>query len=293
MGFKLYNLPYFFKEAATLVKKDLSSNILSALSLSMIFFILAMTAGFGASMSFMAGALEDEAEISVYFSSETDTAELTFSLEELDGVKQVIYIREDEAKEKMSQLLGDDSRVLSLFDYNPFSPYLEVGIELQDSQKIAETVRNFEGVEYVRDNREILDKIREISGAFNLAGIFVMFAVGAATVVLTSHIIRQGIYLNRDSIGTLQLLGAPEGFIYFPFIVNGIILSLFSGILSITLTAAASSRIYSGLSGALPFLVLPEYKTLFLGLAVFTIIASLSLGILGSVIGIKSTNPKK
>ncbi len=293
MSFKLFNLPYFFKEAGTLAKKDLSSYMLSSLSLVMIFFVLAMTAGIGYSMSFMSASLQSEAEISVYYDPGTDPDQIALDLEKIEGVNEVLLIPADEAKDKMVQLLGDDSKILSLFDYNPFSEYLEVNIQLDKSETIADTAGLINGVSYVRDNREVLDKLKDISSAFNLSGILIIIAVGAATVVLTSHIIRQGIYLNRDAIGTLKLLGAPDGFIYFPFVINGVLLSGSSGLLSLAITVMATSKIYNVLTGSLPFLVLPDQRFMTTGLVIFTISTALSLGIAGSLIGIGSTKPKK
>lgn len=293
MSFKLFNLPYFFKEAGTLAKKDLSSYMLSSLSLVMIFFVLAMTAGIGYSMSFMSASLQSEAEISVYYDPGTDPDQIALDLEKIEGVNEVLLIPADEAKDKMVQLLGDDSKILSLFDYNPFSEYLEVNIQLDKSETIADTAGLINGVSYVRDNREVLDKLKDISSAFNLSGILIIIAVGAATVVLTSHIIRQGIYLNRDAIGTLKLLGAPDGFIYFPFVINGVLLSGSSGLLSLAITVMATSKIYNVLTGSLPFLVLPDQRFMTTGLIIFTISTALALGIAGSLIGIGSTKPKK
>lgn len=293
MSFKLFNLPYFFKEAGTLAKKDLSSYMLSSLSLVMIFFVLAMTAGIGYSMSFMSASLQSEAEISVYYDPGTDPDQIALGLEKIEGVNEVLLIPADEAKDKMVQLLGDDSKILSLFDYNPFSEYLEVNIQLDKSETIADTAGLINGVSYVRDNREVLDKLKDISSAFNLSGILIIIAVGAATVVLTSHIIRQGIYLNRDAIGTLKLLGAPDGFIYFPFVINGVLLSGSSGLLSLAITVMATSKIYNVLTGSLPFLVLPDQRFMTTGLIIFTLSTALALGIAGSLIGIGSTKPKK
>ena len=293
MSFKLFNLPYFFKEAGTLAKKDLSSYMLSSLSLVMIFFVLAMTAGIGYSMSFMSASLQSEAEISVYYDPGTDPDQIALDLEKIEGVNEVLLIPADEAKDKMVQLLGDDSKILSLFDYNPFSEYLEVNIQLDKSETIADTAGLINGVSYVRDNREVLDKLKDISSAFNLSGILIIIAVGAATVVLTSHIIRQGIYLNRDAIGTLKLLGAPDGFIYLPFVINGVLLSGSSGLLSLAITVMATSKIYNVLTGSLPFLVLPDQRFMTTGLIIFTLSTALALGIAGSLIGIGSTKPKK
>lgn len=293
MSFKLFNFPYFLREAGTLARKDLSSYILSTLSLSMIFFILSMTACLGYSMSFMADSLKSEAEISVYYDLGFDPGSISKKLQEIDGVEEIVLIQADEAKDRMIELLGDDSKILALFDYNPFSEYLEVHIRLDMAEEISVTAGSIEGVNYVRDNREVLTKLKDISSLFNLAGLLVIAAVGAATVVLTSHIIRQGIYLNRDAIGTLKLLGAPDGFIYLPFIINGVFLSILSGILSLCVTITAVSQIYNGLIGSLSFLVLPDYNLLLTGLVIFTLSTALLLGIAGSLVGIGSTKPKK
>lgn len=293
MSFKLFNFPYFLREAGTLARKDLSSYILSTLSLSMIFFILSMTAYLGYSMSFMADSLKSEAEISVYYDLGFDPGSISKKLQEIDGVEEIVLIQADEAKDRMIELLGDDSKILALFDYNPFSEYLEVHIRLDMAEEISVSAGSIEGVNYVRDNREVLTKLKDISSLFNLAGLLVIAAVGAATVVLTSHIIRQGIYLNRDAIGTLKLLGAPDGFIYLPFIINGVFLSILSGILSLGVTITAVSQIYNGLIGSLPFMVLPDYNLLLTGLVIFTLSTALLLGIAGSLVGIGSTKPKK
>lgn len=293
MSFKLFNVPYFLKEAGTLARKDLSSYILSILSLSMIFFILSMTAGLGYSMNYMADSLQSEAEISVYYDPGSDPERISEDLQEIEGVEEIKLILADEAKDRMVKLLGDDSKILALFDYNPFSEYLEVHIQLDKAEEIPVSAGSIEGVSYVRDNREVLTKLEDISAVFNLAGLLVIAAVGAATVVLTSHIIRQGIYLNRDAIGTLKLLGAPDGFIYLPFIINGVFLSVLSGILSLGVTVISASRIFNGLTGSLPFLVLPDYDLLLTGLSIFTLSTALLLGLAGSLVGIGSTKPKK
>lgn len=293
MSFKLFNFPYFLREAGTLARKDLSSYILSALSLSMIFFILSMTAGLGYSMSSMAESLQSEAEISIYYDIGFDPGKISKDLQEIDGVEEIILIQADEARDRMIELLGDDSKILALFDYNPFSEYLEVHIQLDMAEEISVSAGSIEGVNYVRDNREVLTKLKDISSVFNLAGLLIIAAVGTATVVLTSHIIRQGIYLNRDAIGTLKLLGAPDRFIYLPFIINGVFLSILSGILSLGVTITAVSQIYNGLVGSLPFLVLPDYNLLLTGLIIVTLSTALLLGMAGSLVGIGSTKPKK
>lgn len=286
------NMGYYLKEVKTLVKRDISSNLLSVISLAFIFFILALVLSLGISSDFMITQIEDQAEISIYYTEDANMGDLIENLLSIPGVTDVIPVDEETAKEEMTQILGSESRIVDLFDHNPFSPYLDVAIQLESVDEISEKASSLDGVELIRDNKEVLQKLQEISGIIRLIGFFILLSVSIATLVITSHLIRQGVYLNRDSIGTLKLLGAPDGFIYRPFLVNGMLTSLMAGMLSLVLTYFSTRYLFSQLSGSLPFIVLPGFTDHMTTLVVFTLSLSVLLGIFGGLMGIKSTKPK-
>ena len=292
MGFLHNNIGYYLKEVKTLVRRDISSNLLSVISLAFIFFILALVFSLGLSSNFLITQIEEQAEISIYYEENVNLDSLREDLLSIPGVADVIPVDAKTAKDEMIQVLGSDSRIVELFDHNPFSPYLDVAIQLDSVDEISEKASSLEGVELVRDNKEVLQKLQEISGIIRIIGLFILISVSIATLVITSHLIRQGVYLNRDSIGTLKLLGAPDGFIYKPFLVNGILTSLLAGMISLVMTYFSTRYLYGQLSGSLPFIVLPSFSQHMTTLVVFTISLSLLLGIFGGLMGIKSTKPK-
>jgi cell division transport system permease protein len=292
MGFLHNNIGYYLKEVKTLVKRDISSNLLSVISLAFIFFILALVFSLGLSSNFMITQIEEQAEISIYYTEDANLDSLIEDLRLIPGVTDVIPVDEMTAKEEMTQILGSESRIVDLFDHNPFSPYLDVAIQLESVDAISEMAATINGVEQVRDNKEVLQKLQEISGIIRIIGLFILLSVSIATLVITSHLIRQGVYLNRDSIGTLKLLGAPDGFIYRPFLVNGILTSLLAGLLSLVMTYFSTSYLYKQLSGSLPFIVLPSFSEHMSTLILYTLFLSILLGIFGGLMGIKSTKPK-
>lgn len=292
METKPRNTGYYIKEVKTLVKRDLSSNLLSVISLAFIFFILSLVFSMGLGSDFMITQIKEQAEISIYYDEDVSLGSLKKDLESIEGVTSVTQIDEETAKEQMIPVLGSESKILELFDHNPFSAYLDVGINIESVNEISEKVSSLKGVELVRDNKEVLQKLEEISNIIRIVGIFIILSVSVATLVITSHLIRQGIYLNRDSIGTLKLLGAPDGFIYMPFLINGILMSLLAGLISLIMTYFSTSYLYNQLSGSLPFVVLPAFSEHIVVLAFFTLSLSILLGIFGGLMGIKSTKPK-
>ena len=292
MGNRPGNTSYYINEVKTLVKRDLSSNLLSVISLAFIFFVLSLVFSMGLNSNFMITQIKEQAEISIYYDEDVSLDTLQKKLESIEGVTSVTSIDEETAKEQMIPILGNESKVLELFDHNPFSAYLDVGINIESANVISEKAASLEGVNLVRDNKEVLQKLEEIASIISVVGAFIILSVSIATIVITSHLIRQGIYLNRDSIGTLKLLGAPNSFIYMPFLINGVLMSLLAGLISLIMTCFSTRYLYNQLSGSLPFVVLPAFSKHLVILGLFTLSLSILLGIFGGLMGIKSTQPK-
>ncbi len=128
--------------------------------------------------------------------------------------------------------------------------------------------------------------------AFKAFGFFMLIAISITTVFVTSHLIRQGIYINREAIGTLKLLVAPSRFIFLPYLLNGLFMTLISGLLSLALTFFTVRYAFNMFLSTISFIQLSTFNEHIMLLGIFTILLSILLGVLGSLIGIKSTSPK-
>jgi cell division transport system permease protein len=112
--------------------------------------------------------------------------------------------------------------------------------------------------------------------------------VGVTTLIIISHIIRLGIDNNREQIKTLILLGAPDSFIAWPFVLAGLLLSVGGAVLASALSAYALSYIYGRVASPLPFIPLPPLNTLILNIVLVIICLGAVLGLAGSVIGLRT-----
>lgn len=234
----LSNLGYVFQEVKTILRLNGISSLLSLLSLTLIFFVAVLAMSSWQISTSLVQALENEAEISVYYdaarveSGDLDLSNLISQIESADGTLSALPISAEDAYKQMSGILGQDAAVLNHFDENPFEPYLEVGIDLNKLSEVIDEIKAFDGVIYVRDNQTVLEKVAAIAGVVSGIGIFVALAVGLATLMVTSHIIREGVHSNREQIMTLKLLGAPNGFIYQPYVMGGVLLTTLAGVLA-------------------------------------------------------------
>ena len=287
----IYNIGYFAKEVRKIIGLNRLSNIISLISTGLILFVLSIVlVGLGISNG-LVEKLKEEVEISVYLSEDVSNEkveEIINSIKIIQGVSKVTYVTKDESYDRMKEVLGEEAMVLMLFSENPFEAYLEVGIHLDEQNLVLEKVKNISGISYVRDNKEMLEKIQNITKGISVISILVLVAVGITTLVILSHIVRQGIYNNKDQINTLCLLGAPNSFIGFPFVIVGILITLGGGILATILINVLISNGYNQLSNTISFIPLPHKNTLASSISYFILGISILLGLVGSLFGLSS-----
>ncbi len=287
------NLGYFLKETVTILKLNFLSNIFSILSMGFIFLMLSMVVSGVWISSQMVELIEEEAEINVYFEENLDddkVSKILSEIESITGVKEAAIIDKEKAYNRMVDIMGKDAGILNFFSHNPFSAFIEVKIDLEKMDLILEQIEEINNVEHIRDNQSVLNRLRSISNIIRVLGILIISAVGVSTLVITSHIIRQGIYNNKEQINTLKLLGAPESFIVLPFFLEGLILTLLAGIFAVIIGITGLKYLYIQTAGPLPFIPLPPLDTLVRGNIIMTLSVSIILGIVGSSFGLASAN---
>ncbi len=287
----LYNFGYFLKEVMTMIRLNLLTNILSLVSIGLVFFILVMVISGWQISNQVVEAIKGEAEINAFFDNDINdinVVQVVENINNIDGVYSARIVHEDEAYSRMIDILGKEAHVMEFIDENPFSSFVEVKIDLNKIDDVLHKINLIEDIEYVRDNKEILDHFRNIIDALKLFGFIVVAGIGISTLVIVSHIIRQGIENNREQISTLRLLGAPESFIAVPYLLKGLILTIGGGILALVLSAFTLRLMYTQMTGPIPFIPLLPRETLMSSVVSIVMVLSSAIGIIGSLIGFSS-----
>lgn len=286
----LSNAGYFLRETLTMLRLNVLSNGLSLLSMGLIFFLLAMVISGWWTSSHITEVIQSEAEINVFYDQslgKDDVSQLIEKIQGIEGVRDSHLVDEGEAYTRMKTILGEEASVLEIFNDNPFSSFVEVKINLEKSNAVLQALEPMEGIQHIRNNKDVLDRIRTIADILKLFGFLVVAAVGISTLILISHIIRQGIYNQREQIHTLRLLGAPEHFISFPFILEGVLLTLGGGIVAVSLATLTIKQAYAQIVGSLAFLPLLPSEVLVPDMVLVVMSLSAILGVFGSMLGLR------
>lgn len=283
------NTLYYLGEVKTILKINGLSTLLSLASLVLIFFVTLLTLTGWLFSQEIIESIKSEAEVSVYFNKNLNQyafETLKETLEKIEGVNAVTYVTQEESYEAMADILGEEAKILNHFNENPFEAYFEVGIRLEQRQDVLDAISGVQNITSIRDNRDILDTLERISRFIMIIALVLSAAVGVATFIITSHIIREGVNAHRDQINTLQLLGAPNRFIRAPFLLEGTCISVMSGVLAVALYLIFIMVMRPLVSDVFPFF--PKINMNFIvqmvGLSVIG--SSVILGIVASVFGL-------
>jgi cell division transport system permease protein len=291
-----YNIGYFLLEAKRTIRFTPLANLFSVIGTGLILFLLGLVFAGWSIGDNLIEALNEEAEISAYFDDNTNqdgALKLVDTIKGIEGVLDARYIDESQAHDRMEEMLGEEAEILGLFEENPFEAFLEIRINLNNMDKVLTEVKSLEGIDYVRDNRNVLEQMKGITDGLKIFGVLIIIAVGITTLIIISHMIRQGIYNNKEQINTLRLLGAPNGFISFPFVLAGTFLTSLGGIFAAVMLFVLFQKGYQQLSGYIPFIPLPSGDVLREKVSILILLVSLALGLAGSLFGVSSIRKEK
>ncbi|MEK7094599.1 MAG: permease-like cell division protein FtsX [Patescibacteria group bacterium] len=188
--------------------------------------------------------VEERIDVSVYFKKGT-ADDIVFGARDylvgLSQVSEVKYVSAEEARERFVNRHKADDEILeslNVIETNPFSGSLVVSAKSpRDFDFILEAVDNPTFGSFVKktdfsDFEGILENINRYTNNAQIAvAVFAgILLVIAALIVFNA--IRLAIYTHREEIGIMRLVGASNGFIRLPFVIEAILFGLFALIIT-------------------------------------------------------------
>ena len=189
-------------------------------------------------------AVEERVEVVAYLQDGTRPQEIAIARQVLAGlpeVAEVLYVGKDEALARAHRDLPELGELFGDGTVNPLPASLEV--RLRDGFRSEETVAqvaavadDYPFVEDVAYGREWVDKLFTLRrvAAFSTAVLGGAFAAVAALIIGTA--LRIAIFARRDEIYIMRLVGARNGFIRRPFLVEGGMAGMVGGAFALLLT---------------------------------------------------------
>ncbi|MDR7856557.1 permease-like cell division protein FtsX [Tissierella sp.] len=236
-------------------------------------------------------------EVQVYLDYETELTEheldsIEDSIKENEGVLSVIFQSKDQGLKILKEEWEEDSYILEgLEDDNPLQNSYIVqlkGIEYADA--VVEKVKLIDGVEDVKYYKDIIDKLMIFANYIRFGGIVIIGILVLVSVFIISNTIKITVASRKREINIMKYVGATNGYIRGPFIIEGILFGLIGAVLSIVLLNYGYEYFFKSVSDQLyvlftVYLVSPTL--LVKDIAIMFTAIGVGIGALGSIVSLK------
>jgi len=234
-------------------------------------------------------------EIDVFLDDELtegDLDSIESSIKENEGVLSVIFKSREQALEIMKEDWKDDSYVLEGLELdNPLQNSYIVqlkGIEYADN--VVSELKRIDGIEEVRYYKDIIDKLMIFANYIRLGGMVIIGVLVLVSVFIISNTIKITVSSRKREINIMKYVGATNGYIRGPFIIEGILFGLIGAMLSIVMIKYGYEYFFKSVNDKLyvlftVYLVSPAMLIEDI-IIIFTAIG-VGIGALGSIISLK------
>jgi cell division transport system permease protein len=262
------------------------SPLLSFLSITTIAFSLFAFGLFGLVALNIRNALqrvEERVEIRAFVADGTPIESITAASDEISKyheVSNVEIVTQEQALARARKELGEFSDV---FDGQFLPSSLDVKLkpgfrDPKTVRKIVDQVKGFEFVDDVRYGEEWIAQLYRLRNIAGAAGAALGLAFAAVAIIIIGATIRMAVLARSREISIMRLVGATDGFIRRPFLIEGSIKGVLGGILALLLTYMAMRVLDQYL----------HFQTAFFDrrLATLGIVFGALMGLLGSAVSV-------
>jgi cell division transport system permease protein len=225
---------------------------LSALMVGLALLVLGLFSLVAYNLRLALTAVEERVEVVVFLRDDARTVDVDAAIETLraiPGVEAVIHVSKEEALQRALTELPEIEEVSSDLEVNPFPASLEVRFlpgsrnaeAIEEVSNAALAMPAVEDVRYGQEWVERLFSLRRI-GAITALTLGSAFAVVAALIIGTA--VRIAVFSRREEIAIMQLVGATNGYIRRPFLLEGAMTGFLGGILAAFLTWGTYQAVY-------------------------------------------------
>ncbi len=197
--------------------------------------------------------------------TQKDTYELGEALKGTTNVKSVEFISKGEALARAQEQNPEAFREgAELLGANPLPSSYRVTPE--DPDKIGLIVDRLApggtpelaAIDEVRNREEETKEILSATGLVKglTAGLAVLLVL--ASIALIANTIRLSVFARRREVEVMKLVGATNWFIRWPFVIEGVIVGFFGGVLAVLMLTIAKETFFDPLSERFALLAAPD-----------------------------------
>ena len=289
-----YNvLTYLIGEGLSNVFRNSKQAITSIGTMCLTMLIFGIFFVIGQNINHFVQQKEREQGMQVYMKlgvSESEIEELKQKLLSIDGINTVDYVSPAESLQYMKDKMGAE-RTEGYQDSFFNASYIITLTDLKLSTQIRQKIESFDNIDEVTSSDEAIDTLVKMAKGIRIATYVILASLVIFAIFIITNTIKLTVHARRREISIMKYVGATNGFIRWPFAVEGMIIGLISGAISIGILAGIYSliirwQVFVNFLSTIGLTLLNFSDMLNLILIVYVVLG-IGIGVLGSTISMR------
>lgn len=289
------NIRYFFREGA---RSFFVNGVMSAASVIIVTACLAIFGTyliFGINVNYIGEQFKSQFEIQVFIVREASDArigEIGKQLATLENVEKCTYVSKADAFQEMQGFFKDKPDALSGYGKdreNPLCASYKVTMkELANVEALVKQIEAMPDIKNVVNNKDALESILKTTDTIQQISLWLMLILAFISVLIISNAIKMTVFARRRDINIMKFVGATDGFIRLPFVVEGVMIGLTGAVVAIIIVLLGYGYLMSFLTELLKGMIALKTVNDMWGIIVGSFLGiGAMLGAIGSTIAVK------
>mgnify|MGYP001568182232 CR=1 FL=1 len=255
-------------------------------------------------LSFSLAEIKNKVDVTIYFNVGAPEASIMLmkaSIEELPEVAEAVYTSADEALALFRERHKEDYPTIQALDEireNPLGAYLNVRAkEVSQYESIANYLKSdnalalgggsiVDKVNYYQ-NKIVIERLSSLISGGQRLGFLITLILIILTIIITFNTIRLTIYIAKDEIGVMRLVGASNMGIRGPFMVEGAIYGIIATLATVILFWPISKWLGASMTGFWGLNLYKYYLSNFFQFFIILLLSGVLLGVISSYLAIR------
>ncbi len=251
----------------------------------------------GQNVNYMLKEIESAQGMQVFMikdATEEQIQKLGEQIQSLDYVAKTEFVSAAEAYNIVKERWQEYSKALEPYtvEKNPFKvSYVVTLTDLSKSEEVRAQIAQFDNVSNIEIRDKTINALVKIANGVQWISIGILVLLVIISIFIIANTIKLTVHARRKEISIMKYVGATNGFIRWPFIIEGIIIGVIAAMISILILGASYNFVVhkimeSDITSMINMTLLPFNQIFTLVIAVYLILG-IGIGTLGSAISMR------
>ena len=240
---RISTVGYSAKQGVKNIGRNKMFSLASVATMAACIFVFGLFFSIIMNFQYIVHKAEEGVAITVFFNDDATQEQIDnigAQLKKQDGVKEIKYVSADEAWETFKdQYFGESSDLAEGFkNDNPLAGSDNYEVYMSDVSKQKDVVsyaEKLDGVSKVNKSDVVAKTLTSENRLIYYVSIVLIGILLAVSIFLISNTVTMGITVRREEIAIMKYIGAKDGFVRAPFIIEGLVIGLIGAVIPLVI----------------------------------------------------------